>query len=255
MLPKAENQWLKGSEMDRKKILITGAAGSIGRVLTAGLTDRYDLRLLYHKTLPPAGPKAEVVIGSITDLSQMTKVSEGVEAVVHMAANPRDDAAFEEVLEPNIVGAYTVFEACRRAGVGRIVYASSNHVTGYHEIEGVYTTPEMPVRPDGYYGISKVFGEALGRYYRDAFGLSVICLRIGTCRPESDVRNRKSDRILSTWLSHRDVVQLVERSITAETVKYGIYYGISNNTRAYWDIENARKELGYAPEDNAENCV
>ncbi len=246
---------MKGSEMARKKILITGAAGEIGRVLKGELKDRYDLRLLYHNNVLPAEPNEEVFIGSITDLSKMTKASEGVDAVVHMAGNPWEDAAFEEVLHANIVGTYTVFEACRCAGVKRIVYASSNHVTGYYEIEGVYTKPDMPVRPDGYYGVSKVFGEALGRYYVDAFGMSVICLRIGTCRPESDVINRKRDRILSTWLSHRDVIQLVWRSIAAEAVTYGIYYGISNNTRAYWDIESARKELGYTPEDNAENYV
>lgn len=241
--------------MAGEKILITGAAGEIGRVLAAGLKDRYKLRLLYHNTVLPAGPNGDIFIGSITDLSKMIEASEGVDAVVHMAANPWEDATFEDVLHPNIVGTYTVFEACRRAGVGRIVYASSNHVTGYHEIDGVYTTPDMPVRPDGYYGVSKIFGEALGRYYSDAFGISVICLRIGTCRHVSDVKKRKRDRILSTWLSHRDVVQLVWRSIAAESVTYGIYYGISDNTRAYWDIENARKELGYAPEDNAENYV
>jgi len=238
--------------MTRKKILITGAAGDIGRVLTEGLSDRYELRLLYHKNVPSTGPNEDVCIGSITDLDRMTEVAEGMDTVVHLAGNPMEDAAFEEVLHTNIVGTYTVFEACRRANVKRIVYASSNHVTGFYETDGVYTTPEMPVRPDGYYGVSKVFGEALGRYYMDAFGIAVMCLRIGTCRPESAVRNRKNVRILSTWLSLRDVVQLVWRSIEAEYVRFGIYYGISNNTRAYWDIENARTELGYAPEDNAE---
>jgi len=241
--------------MTRKKILITGAAGDIGRVLAAGLRDRYELRLLYHKNVLPAGPNEEICIGSITDLDKMTEVAEGMDAVVHMAGNPLEGAAFEEVLHSNIVGTYTVFEACRRTHVKRIVYASSNHVTGYYEIEGVYTTPDMPVRPDGYYGVSKVFGEALGRYYRDAFGIAVICLRIGTCRAESAVKNRTNDRILSTWLSLGDVVQLVRRSIEAESVRFGIYYGISKNTRACWDIENARQDLGYAPEDNAEDYV
>lgn len=238
--------------MGRKKILITGAAGSIGKVLKAGLKKWYRLRLLYHQNILPAESDEEVCIGSITDLSKMVEVSAGVDAVVHLAADPWEDSPFEVVLKPNIVGTYTVFEACRQAGVGRIIYASSNHVTGYYEIERTYTTPEMPVRPDGYYGVSKVFGEALGRYYADAFGISVICLRIGTCRSKTHVINRDDDRILSTWLSHRDMVQLVRRSIEAEAIRFGIYYGISDNTRAYWDIENARKEIGYAPEDNAE---
>jgi len=238
--------------MGRKKILITGAAGSLGKVLKSSLKKWYRLRLLYHQNILPAESDEEVCIGSITDLSKMVEVSAGVDAVVHLAADPYEDSPFEVVLKPNIVGTYTVFEACRQAGVGRIIFASSNHVTGYYEIEGTYTTPGMPVRPDGYYGVSKVFGEALGRYYADAFGISVICLRIGTCRSKTHVINRDDDRILSTWLSHGDMVQLVRRSIKAEAIRFGIYYGISDNTRAYWDIENARKEIGYAPEDNAE---
>ena len=238
--------------MGRKKILITRAAGSIGKVLKADLKKWYRLRLLYHQNILPAESDEEVCIGSITELSKMVEVSAGVDVVVHLAADPLEDSPFEVVLKPNIVGTYTVFEACRQAGVGRIIFASSNHVTGYYEIERTYTTPEMPVRPDGYYGVSKVFGEALGRYYADAFGISVICLRIGTCRSKTRVINRDDDRILSTWLSHRDMVQLVRRSIEAEAIRYGIYYGISDNTRAYWDIENARKEIGYTPEDNAE---
>jgi uronate dehydrogenase len=115
----------------------------------------------------------------------------------------------------------------------------------------VYTTPEMSERPDSFYGASKAFGEDLGRYYVDQFGLEVICLRIGSFQPDEAVKERPNDRILSTWLSHRDCVQLVWRGIEAE-VKYGIFYGISGNTRAYWDIQSARQQLGYEPEDNAE---
>ena len=127
-------------------------------------------------------------------------------------------------------------------------------MTGLYEEEGMYTTWEMPVRPDSLYGASKAFGESLGRYYVDRYGLEVVCLRIGSFQPDSAVVERKSDRILSTWLSHRDCVQLVQRSIEAD-VRFGIYYGISGNTRAYWDLENARRELGYAPQDNAEHFV
>ena len=118
----------------------------------------------------------------------------------------------------------------------------------------MYTTPEMPVRPDSLYGASKAFGESLGRYYVDRYGLEVISLRIGSFQPDSAVIERKSDRILSTWLSHRDCVQLVQCSIEAD-VRFGIYYGISGNTRAYWDLQNARRELGYAPQDNSEHFV
>ena len=239
--------------MRRKKVLITGAAGEIGRVLAEGLRQDYDLRLLYHKTVLPAVGNEEIFVGSINNMDEMIKATSGIDTVVHLAGNPEDKAGFEEVMGANIQGTYTTFEAAKRCVVNKIVFASTNHVTGYYEIEGVYTTPDMPVRPDGYYGVSKVFGETLGRYYADAFGMSVICLRIGTCRSENSVINRKSDRILSTWLSLRDTVHLVKRSIESESAKFGIYYGISNNTRAYWDIQNAREELGYDPQDNAED--
>ena len=239
--------------MNRKKVLITGAAGEIGSVLAAGLNEDYDLRLLYHKTVLPKFGDEEIFVGTINDMEKMIAATAGVDSVIHMAGNPDDKASFDAVMGVNIQGTYTTFEAARRSGVRQIIFASTNHVTGYYEIDGVYTTPDLPVRPDGYYGVSKVFGEALGRYYSDAFGISVICLRIGTCRSEDAVISRKNDRILSTWLSLNDTVQLVRCSIEAESIKFGIYYGISDNTRAYWDIQNARDEIGYDPQDNAEN--
>ena len=113
----------------------------------------------------------------------------------------------------------------------------------------------MPVRPDSFYGASKAHGEALGRYYADNHDLAVICLRIGSFQPEEAVIDRKSDRILSTWLSYRDAVQLCWRAVEAEDVKYGIYYGISDNRRAYWDVRNARSELDFTPEDDAERLA
>ena len=241
--------------MARKKVLITGAAGRIGSVLRDGLKHRYDVRLLYNRTVLPAGPGEEVVVGSLTDQEKMIEAVDGVDAVAHMAAIPTGAAPFDDVLEANIRGTYHIYEACRITGVGRVVYASTNHVTGYYEKKGIYTTPDMPVRPDSHYGVSKAFGEAAGRYYSDAFGLSVICIRIGSFQPGESIRKRKNDRILSSWLSYRDTVQLVWRGIEADAVKFGIYYGISNNTRAYWDIQNAREELGYDPQDDAEEWV
>lgn len=238
--------------MAKKRVLITGAAGRIGRVLRDGLQERYDLRLLYHRTVLPAQGGDEVCVADITDLVKVEAAVDGCDAVIHMAGNPSMEATFEQVHHQNSLGTYCVFEACVRRTCPRVVFASTNHVTGMYEKEGVYTRPDMPVRPDSFYGASKAFGEALGRYYAEAFGLAVICLRIGSFQPVESVVERKGDRILSTWLSHRDAVQLCWRSIEAEGVRFGIYYGISGNTRACWDIQNAVSELGYMPEDDAE---
>ena len=239
--------------MNKKKLLITGAAGRIGRVLYMGLRDRYDLRLLYHKTVPPPEPGEDRRIADIQDLDAMVEAATGMDAIVHMAGNPSGSSPFEDILAQNIRGVYTIYEAAKQAGAKRVVFASTNHVTGYYEKDGIYTTPDMPARPDSFYGASKAFGEDLGRYYVDAHGLSVICLRIGSFQPPERLQERNGDRILASWLSHRDTVQLVWRAIEAEHIRFGVYYGISGNTRAYWDIQNAREELGYEPEDNAED--
>ncbi|MEC8991223.1 MAG: NAD(P)-dependent oxidoreductase [Candidatus Latescibacterota bacterium] len=241
--------------MSKKKVLITGAAGAIGQVLQEGLKDRYDLRVLYNRTVLPQQDNEEICQGDITDLDTMETVVDGCDAVIHMAGNPSVQASFADVHHQNSMGTYCLYEACVRRSCPRVVFASTNHVTGEYEKEGIYTTPDMPVRPDSFYGASKAHGEALGRYYADNFGLAVICLRIGSFQPLSSVTERTSDRILSTWLSHRDTVQLCWRGIEAEKVKFGIYYGISGNKRGYWDIQSAIDELGYAPEDNAEDHV
>ena len=252
-------------QASKKRVLITGAAGRIGKALAERLGDRYRLRLQYRHSIPPEheaaaalaqetgapspleGMPHEVFVAGAEDLAAMERACAGVDAVVHMAADPRVQAPWEDILNANIVGTYNVYEAARRAGVKKIVLASSNHATGYYEKDSVYTTPEMPVRPDSYYGVSKVFGEALGRYYADAHGISVICLRIGSFQPAP-----RGKRQLSTWISHRDTAQLVRRAIDSDA-RYLVCYGISGNTRAYWDLTNAREVLGYAPEDNAED--
>lgn len=231
----------------RRLILITGAAGMIGKQLQGYLRDRYRLRLMYHRTVLPAVGDDEIVVGDVCDLATVEKAVDGVEAIVHLAGDPKVDATFESVIENNIRGTYNVYEAARRHGNPRVVFASTNHVAGWYEVLKMYVTPDMPVRPDGYYGSSKAFGEALGRWYSDAFGLPVICLRIGSYldRPQN-VRN------LSTWLSPRDMAQLTWRSIESD-VKFGIFYAISGNTRRYWDITATQQILGYEPEDNAED--
>src|SRR5919197_1515522 len=247
-----------------KRVLLTGAAGRIGRSLAARLADRYDLRLLYHRTIPEehaeaaararesGGPigladwRTELFVSDAQELAAMQRACTGVDAVVHLAGDPRVEAPWESILANNIVGLRNTYEAARLAGVRKVVFASSNHATGVYEQRGVYTSPDMPVRPDSYYGVSKAFGEAIGAHFSDEFGMSIICLRIGSFQERP-----RNERHLATWLSERDAAQLVWRSIEAD-VPFAIVYAISGNTRAYWDISSARELLGYEPEDNGE---
>lgn len=229
-----------------KRVLITGAAGHIGRALRQGLRGRYypALRLSDIAPLGEPGPGEELHAADIRDLAATEATMEGVDCVVHLAAVAAEDA-WERVLDLNIAGTYNVFEAARRKGVRRIVFASSNHVIGYYRREQVIDLGVLP-RPDSRYGVSKVFGEALGRLYADKYGLSVACLRIGSFRERPETA-----RDLGTWISPRDAVQLVQRCIEAPDYHVIVVYGVSANTRSRWS--NAGVEvLGYRPEDNAE---
>jgi uronate dehydrogenase len=176
----------------------------------------------------------------------MRAAMRGCDAVIHLAASSAVQTPWADALNNNIVGQYTVLEAMRQEGVPRMVFATTNHVTGYYELKGRPCYPDMPVRPDGYYGASKAFGEALARFYVDEHGLSVICLRIGSWLPEP-----KNVRSLSTWLSPRDMAQLAWRSIETP-LNWGIFYAISANTRRYWDIGPTQEQLGFESEDDGE---
>jgi uronate dehydrogenase len=235
---------------ERKEIVITGAAGRIGGVLRFGLRNSYRLRLTYHKNpIIPVGDE-KAVFCDITDIESCRRAINGAKGVIHLAADPRVSAPWHSVLHNNIIGTFNVFEASRICGVKKIVFASSNHVTGFWEVKKVYTTPEMSTRPDSNYGVSKAFGEAFGRYYSDKYCISIICLRIGSFLGEEEPK--LSGRHLSTWLSNRDMIQLTKLSLETD-ILFGIFYGISDNTRRYWDIGNAKRLLGYFPEDNAED--
>jgi len=235
--------------MDKKLVFLTGAAGRIGSTLRwPGLEEWYRLRVLYHRTVPPdAGAGGEVVVhGSVVSLEDMLKATQGVDAIVHLALIREGGYTTFRQVQANMPSISNIYEAARQNGVRKVVYASTNNVTGVYEQEGIYTTPDMPPRPDSFYGVGKAFGEILGRYYADHYDMSVICIRIGSHRPRPMI-----PRQLATWLSPRDMLQLVHLSLQTE-VKYGIYYGISGNTRRYWDISNAQEELGYQPQDDAE---
>ncbi|HEU5327011.1 MAG: NAD-dependent epimerase/dehydratase family protein [Thermomicrobiales bacterium] len=232
-----------------KQVLITGASGTIGSDLRELLAGRYQLRLQERpggKPVGPARPGETIVQAEIADLTAMRAAVRGVDAVVHLAASASGQTPWDTVLHNNIIGIYTTLEAMRQEGVRRMVFASTNHVTGYHELKGRPCYPDMPIRPDSYYGASKAFGEALARYYVDEHGLEVICLRIGSYQPAP-----RGVRQLSTWLSPRDMAQLTWRAIETP-LTWGIFYAISGNARRYWDIGPTQELLGYQPEDDAE---
>jgi len=227
------------------RVLVTGAAGKIGRILHEGLAVRYELlRLADILPVQESGAGEEAVIADVRNLADCERIMEGVDCVVHLAGTP-DEADWEKIRDLNINGTYNVFEAARRCKVGRVVFASSNMAIGFYRREQVLDTKVLP-RPSGLYGVSKACGEALGRLYADKHGMSVACVRIGSFRERP-----QDERHLATWISHRDFVHLIARCIEAPSYHYEIVYGVSANTRNMW-VNDAANRLGYKPIDNSE---
>jgi len=227
------------------RLLITGAAGNLGTVLREGLAPlATTLRLTDRKEMGEAKANEEIVIADVGDFDAMMKVVEGCDAVVHFGAAPVE-RPWEEILNSSIKGGYNVYEAARRHGIRRIVYASSIHAVGYvRREEGADTHTEH--RPDTLYGLSKCFVEDLAKLYFHKFGIESALLRINSCFPEPADR-----RHLSTWLSFRDLVQLVTRCLVAERIGWTAVYGISDNRERFFSNEKAA-HLGYRPQDTAE---
>jgi uronate dehydrogenase len=229
-------------------VLLTGAAGRIGSVLRGGLPGHgWRVRSLDTVEIARPQPGEETLVADVTDLGAVTAAVRGAAAVVHLAGIS-GEADWRAVAHANADGTYCVLEAARRAGVGRVVLASSNHATGYtgRPAAGLLREDDGLPRPDTYYGVSKVAAEALGSLYADRYGLDVVCLRIGTQAPEPpDVR------ALATWLSPRDAVALVDAALRAPSPGFRVVWGVSANTRGWWDLTAARS-LGYHPQDDAE---
>jgi nucleoside-diphosphate-sugar epimerase len=245
------------------RLAITGAGGLIGQILGSAFAGRFDLTRIDKD----AGDAVDVVADS-TDLEALIEAFHGADLVVDLAADPSADAPWWSVRANNIPATLNALEAAHRAGVRRLVFASSNHVTGMYEqdepyasiVKGAYDgldpesipriTAADPIRPDGPYGVGKALGEAAGRMYAELHELSVICLRIGTVNREGRPR---SARTLATLLTHGDLVRLVGCALDAPpSVRFGIFYGVSGNRWRFWDIEDARARIGYEPGDDAE---
>lgn len=248
-----------------RKVLITGVTGLIGDVIYRDLREDYEITGLARR--PFEGVKH--FQADIRSLQDILPAFVGQDAVIHLAADPSKYAPWDSILPNNIIGTRNVFEACVECGVRKVIFASSNHVTGmyerdhpyHHIVKGEYDkvdvwlipmiSHESDVRPDGYYGVSKAFGEALGRYHSEENGISVICLRIGSVRSYDSPT--KNIRHFATWLSQRDLKQLVRRSMEHYNIGFDIFYGVSNNKWRFWDIDHARDVIGYEPQDDAED--
>ena len=232
--------------MSNRRILITGAAGGVGTILTERLKEEYDITGHDPVAQPDADP---VILGAdLVDYDAVRGIMDGIDTIVHLAGAASPESSWDAVLNANIIGTRNLLEAARDAGVRRVVFASSNHAMGmYDRYEQWPVYPDTLPRPDSFYGVSKVFGETLGRYYHDEYGLSFIALRIGWVSGDPTVSD--VDVLHAMWLSEDDTAQVVKCAIEAE-VDFGIYYAISDNANRRWSMTNTNLELGYRPQDS-----
>lgn len=255
-----------------KRIIVTGSTGLIGQMVMDAWRESGEYEAV---GLSRSASDYTDIEADTSDLDALVKAFQGADVIVHLAGASAVDSSWEAVLESNIIGLRNVFEAARIANVPRVVFSSSNHAVGtfetanqpeLHEIDDPRQIDHtVELMPDSYYGVSKAYGEAMARYYVDHHGMEAICLRIGACTgpdkpfsPENLWKPERNDepgireqrtRMRATWLSNRDCIHLIERSIEAD-VNWAIVYGISDNPRKIWDIEHARKVLGYQPQDS-----
>ncbi|MDX2103535.1 MAG: NAD(P)-dependent oxidoreductase [Alphaproteobacteria bacterium] len=225
-------------------LLVTGAAGGIGRMLRGALAGRYPLiRWSDRAPMAPPGVGEETVIADLSDAAAVEALTAGMDAILHLGGCSTE-ADWPTIMAANLHGVVNLYEGARKAGTQRVIFASSNHAIGFWR-RSDRLDHESPPRPDSRYGLSKAFGEDVAAYYAFKHGIRSLSLRIGSCfeRPT----NR---RMLSTWLSYADFVRLVEVGLTAE-FHHEIVYGVSRNTRSWWDNSNAYR-LGYDPQDDAE---
>jgi uronate dehydrogenase len=228
------------------RILITGAAGALGAQLRRHGPILAERVVLSDRTpIDALAPHEEFRTADLANLAETELAVAGCDAVVHLGGQGLE-AAFATILESNIVGTYNLYEAARRQGVKRVVYASSIHAVGYYERTQTIDA-SVPTRPDSLYGVSKTFGENLSRYYFDKFGIESVCLRIGSCFPKPTI-----ERHLITWLSYRDLRQIVELALIAPRVGHMISMPTSRNRASFWD-DRAAASLGFQPVDSADD--
>ncbi len=228
-----------------KTVLITGATGDVGSWLRKELAGKYQLRLSDVRPIRKLQKGESFMQADVSKMSDMLRITKGVEAIVHLGGFSVE-GPWEVIHKANIVGCYNAYEAARRNGVKRFLFATSNHAVGYYP-RTTTIDHRVYIKPDSRYGVSKVFGEALGSLYSDKYGMEVFLIRIG------NVNDKPIDkRRLSIWVSPRDLAQLVQIGIDHPQVRFEIVYGISDNRRAWYDNSNAAR-LGYRPQDRSED--
>ena len=227
------------------RLLLTGAAGHLGGQMRTRLKSYCDaLRLSDRVEIGAAGDREEIVIAPLEDKEAMLALLKDVDAVVHLGGVSTEQP-WDLILAGNIVGMVNLYESARKNDVKRIVFASSNHVTGFYRQDEV-VSPKDPVRPDGFYGLSKAFGENLAQLYWDRWKIETVSLRIGSSYAEP-----KDRRMLATWMSFDDCERLIVAALTAPVVGHSIIYGMSDNNTTWWDNTPAR-HIGYRPQDSSE---
>jgi NAD+ dependent glucose-6-phosphate dehydrogenase len=256
-----------------KKVGITGAGGLIGVDLSVGLAEKYELTLFYRKTKPDISLNLKTVQADLSDKTQVKGIFNGLDAIVHLAAAASVQSSWGEVLNDNIIATYNVFEEARRAGVSKIVFASTNHTQhaytmgkttlsedlSYIEKHGLVKLSDPPA-PDSLYGVSKLFGEDLGRYYSRFYGLKFVALRIGTAFgvhwTELMMKGDKptQDHLRALYLSTRDLIDITDKAIQIDT-DYIVAYAVSDNKPAVFDLTETREKLGFYPKDNSQTIL
>lgn len=227
-----------------KRILLTGAAGGLGRVLRERIKPWADVvRLSDIGDMGEARAGEEVVRCDLAEKAAVLALMEGVDAVLHFGGLSTEHA-FEDIMNANILGTANLYEAVHKCGVRRVVFASSNHTVGFYRTTDVIDA-DSPTRPDTFYGVSKCFGEQLSRYYYDRFGIETVCLRIGSSFPEPANR-----RMMTTWFSYDDLVEMLRCALFAQRVGHTIAFGVSDNPGKWWDNTRAA-HLGYVPRDSS----
>lgn len=228
-----------------ERLLLTGAGGALGAVLRPSLASLCQtLRVSDRVALPKLERTEEMAIAALEDGPAVDALATDVDAIVHFGGTMVE--SWDSILNANVIGMYNLYEAARRHGVKRVVYASSNHATGFYPTKQ-RIDPSDPVRPDCLYGVSKTWGESLSRLYFDRYGIETACLRIGSAFPEPT-----SLRMLATWISYGDLQRLVAACLTAPLVGHVILYGVSRNSAGFWHNGGAA-HIGYEPLDSADD--